>query len=752
MVGVSITLVTLPQPSESLGKAVEEVNSLSGNGRVNGGELNKLRDGLQKAVKWVEKDVKPGIRHYIGPIGRLATGLAEFVGYKNLNSSFYSGTDDWKITGSGIAPSNIATHRLCDATIAFTIGVLESLSKDRSIKNDMGNKQKGPGGFARVSEEVDKLEQVKGRGSNQKHFDAIIGKVKDNFKGQLKSVDSGGSNIGNKVGQYLDNVFKAVSCTANVTSQLQQLVTETKQTYDAKKLDSHISQVKNQLIPPGSQGFAKNILDAGTNAFRARLEYKTKYISLYAKNTNKDADWSRVDGNPTELQKCAKIFLGCLPLYYQALTYIYWGCHDKGGGWRNLTLGGGALRSYFDSQGLLPLYVDKSKRGAHIADSALKGFQEFGTAATSSFKDSNSSYVSFNEKLLGIVKREGSQNIHNTCPLSALYHGASCYFRYRQITNAKEASKSPKTIREMLCFLGALQFSPQYDAFDGYVAEYFKGILPNSQKNKDAELKLQVADSNIPSKRSSGGDDTLSAADIKEYLTASCAFSSSVLGLIQGPGASEKDSEPWLFELFCNSAFQFKYPSGAALLSKVSRYAYALQFQLLFLYQQCSNNGVKCGWQDCTYGRGINASGKSLQSHICLGFKCNGGSCDHKKGGTQCNHNKYDDTNGCGQSGSPSPLQAFITGALPSFGLSSSSTTNHMSDHPQGALCHNPMGFQANHLRSIGNGAAVYSVLKPICGNFSSPFRQLCEKLGCLTKRTPRSLRDIFGFTWHLNG
>ncbi|GIX61590.1 extracellular matrix-binding ebh, putative [Babesia caballi] len=63
------------------------------------------------------------------------------------------------------------------------------------------------------------------------------------------------------------------------------------------------------------------------------------------------------------------------------------------------------------------------------------------------------------------------------------------------------------------------------------------------------------------------------------------------------------------------------------------------------------------------------------------------------------------------------------------------------------------MGFQATHLRqNAANGARVYLVLKAICGNFSSPIRQLCEKLGCLSKRTPRTLGDMFGFTWHLKG
>ncbi|GIX62042.1 extracellular matrix-binding ebh [Babesia caballi] len=63
------------------------------------------------------------------------------------------------------------------------------------------------------------------------------------------------------------------------------------------------------------------------------------------------------------------------------------------------------------------------------------------------------------------------------------------------------------------------------------------------------------------------------------------------------------------------------------------------------------------------------------------------------------------------------------------------------------------MGFDATHLRQDpGTGNYILSTLRPICGDVSSPFRQLCEKLGCLTKRAPRTLGDLFGFMWHLNG
>ncbi|GIX61547.1 variant erythrocyte surface antigen-1 family protein [Babesia caballi] len=673
-----------------------------------------------------------------GLITSLAEGLQRFIGYKNGNNNH------GHITVAGIAPSNMATHRLCDATIAFTIGMLEGFKRHRAI-NANGNLNKvntviiklheqygkGTTGLAGLSSTVQS--QLANSGNQWPGLDGFVTDFIESFKTNITNLSDSADNVATKVGAYLKGVFQKWSSDGGngIEGKLKALVEafNSYNIYNPEKGNNQINAVAGALNPQA--GVVKPILTAGKNAFMDTLK-RANYTRMDYEASTK-IQWN---SDTTDVKTCAKIFMGCLPLYYQALTYIYWGCHANGGGWRNLTLAGGDLKSYFDSQGLLPSYVDKSKRGAHVAASALKGFEEF-QAAASSIKDSNSPYATFAQKLQENVGRN-SNNLTSNCPLSALFYGASCYFRYQQITKTQSAVSAPKTIREMLYFLAALQFSSAYENINGHIDT----LLTN---------QLDVADSS-----QKDPDNKLSADQLKEYLRASCAFSSSVLGLIQGPGASQK-SEPWLYELFCNSAFHFKYPSSrSTLFITVSNYAYALQFQLIFLYSMCGNIGLKCGWQECTYGSEIKGSGNSLQSHICSGFKCRDPSqCNHKKGGggTNCNHNNYNDTNGCGKSDeTPSPLQAFITGALPSFGLSSSSTPNHMSDHPQGALCHVPMGFQANHLRSIGNGAAVYSVLKSICGNFSSPLRQLCEKLGCLTKRTPRSLGDLFGFTWHLKG
>ncbi|GIX61994.1 extracellular matrix-binding ebh [Babesia caballi] len=102
------------------------------------------------------------------------------------------------------------------------------------------------------------------------------------------------------------------------------------------------------------------------------------------------------------------------------------------------------------------------------------------------------------------------------------------------------------------------------------------------------------------------------------------------------------------------------------------------------------------------------------------------------------------------------PLQAFLTDKLTGFSRGHpSSHSGHLAEC-SGYFCHVPMGFNPNDLRAAsgGNtqGSHISATLKAFCGGFNTPLRQLSEKLGCLTKRTPRTLGDLFGFTWHLNG
>ncbi|GIX64568.1 variant erythrocyte surface antigen-1 family protein [Babesia caballi] len=748
--------------------AISELTLVIGNGHVHGSVLQKLKEGLEKAVKWVEKDVEGGLfGNSPGPIGRLSDGLAGFIGYENISGSFF-GTDDWKITGTGIAPSNIATYRLCDATIAFTIGVLEKVREAKmtiSVNITSQNKEdinnvvsklhacygKGPKGLKDVSGEVKEKLDKNSFVRPSLGFRGFLEPMVQGFETLATQIDGQSQNpekVAEEIGEYLKKVFGNGTTwgSASANDAGNQLKTLAKKFSSGNKhytpfkdqggFHNEISKLSTYIkTDRTSPDYLKPVLESGKYAFMDTLK-KRNYESYYKGVTN----------DPINPSTHAKIFLGCLPLYYQALTYIYWGCHDNGGGWRNQTLAGGAMRFYFDSQGLLPLYVDKSKTGAHIADSALNKFSEFATAATS-LSAANSPYVKFTKELQKNVTTNGNQ-LSTKCPLSAVFYGASCYFQCQQITNAKHAVRAPKTIREMLYFLAALQFSPKYDSLQSHISGVFRTLLGKPSVMDDAQLSLPVADSGT-----SATGNTLSAADLKSHLLSTFIFIPGALGVMQGPGASEK-SEPWLYELFCNSAFQLKYSSGAALFSAISNYAYALQFQLTFLFHQCSIDMNKCGWNNCTYGSEIKGSDTQLSSHICPGLKCGGNSnCNHSNGNNQCKHNKYTDpTSSCGRGSNPSALQAFLTDGIQGMCRQHPGSSYHLSTCA-GPMCHVPMGFKAERLRqNPRTGNLISLTLQSFCGTSSSPLRQLSEKLGCLTKRTPRSLGDMFGFIWHLNG
>ncbi|GIX61589.1 variant erythrocyte surface antigen-1 family protein [Babesia caballi] len=470
-----------------------------------------------------------------GLIGKLGEGLQQFIGYEdkggvvqiqNGNKSITVG----KITGGGILPANIAKYQVCNAVLNFVIRFLEGLCGIKGVVDT--NKPD-------VLKVIGTLRKCVGTGHVPTGFKELVQKieekVKEGFDSKIKQRVSGPDGKLNTVFTALKGIIEMFqhehgtqevsSDSQNVTSYIDAVNTKllddgstnfmdlndslktlfsndaikpsSSQLDDSKPLNAgnltgyikyvttYADKVKSDIGNIKSQDKFKNyanaavftaVRDAAT-AFVAEIKEPIKYTSYYH-----DADWSNVSSQ--DQTKCAKIFLGCLPLYYQALTYIYWGCHENGGGWKDQTLAHGAMRSYFDSQGFLPLYVDKNKRGAHIADSALKGFSELQQGMSEATPPSPFTYSTFTKELLGIVKSGQPTKLSSTCPLSALFYGASCYFQCQQITNAKSAVHAPKTIREMLYFLAALQFSPQYDAFDGYVTEYFKAVTGNQSRWK----------------------------------------------------------------------------------------------------------------------------------------------------------------------------------------------------------------------------------------------------------------------------
>ncbi|GIX62504.1 uncharacterized protein BcabD6B2_19390 [Babesia caballi] len=477
-----------------------------------------------------------------------------------------------------------------------------------------------------------------------------------------------------------------------------------------------------------SAGQASEPLDPGDPGAGYKLTYH-RTLATWATQVE-----SGTGGDPgTNKKLCAKIFLGCVPLCFYGLSYLYWRCSDKGG-WKEMQLDGSAskgtdLKHFMDLMAFSAHWLNGAKKGSDVERVMKTSFSEFSTAA------SGQSYADFLKKFRSscLQKWQAPSTTANADNfLSGLYLCSTSYFRHQHQMKAATA-RTPSSIRSMLYWLSGLTMTPQF----GDLLDHFSTVVP-------ADFKVAISGSQ--------GPDTLSAHDMMGHLIKSSLSPSWILGTIQGPGNS---NNPLLHEIYSSS--EFSYPSSpSALLSKLADYAYALQFQLHFLYQQCQNDyRVGCGWRDCRFGSDINATGNPVPSHICQGYNCTDISkCKHNGSdtATQCNHNKNGDPT-CGKGSTPSPLQAFITDNLKGFRLHASERSSHMSQHLPGSTCHIPMGFKSADLRkNPAAGGNLYSALRPFCGGFNTPLRQLSEKLGCLTKRTPRTLGDLFGFTWHLNG
>ncbi|GIX62512.1 variant erythrocyte surface antigen-1 family protein [Babesia caballi] len=499
----------------------------------------------------------------------------------------------------------------------------------------------------------------------------------------------------------------------------------------------------------------------------------------------------------------AKIFLGCVPLCFYGLSYLYWRCSlgYLNGGWKTLQLtfkgvGDPALKNYMVGMGykaselsgiigqtvvqnVMKDKFEDFKEGISTAGKAASDRSEkekkakeklypltSPPAKTASSPPAKATYPEFLTRLSDDASSKISTQITNSAQshaLSILYHISYLYFRGRHIMLSKLPDfkpRPPSTIREMLYFLAALPFSPKHDTLNTHISNHFDSLVPTPLGDTDAERMIPVADSSKSYNHNSPGD-TLSAANLKEHLITTCTLSGGVLGIIQGTIESENSDEPWLYNLYSNSQFRFQYPAGTPLFKAIANYAYALHFQLTFLYKQCgSAYSRSCGWQACKYGADINASENST-SHICEGFTCTDLSiCKHghnnHRSGSSCNHNNGGAGKKCGTSGSNSPLQAFLTDKLIGFCLSDQpypSSPNHLANHPTGAMCHVKMGFVSKTLlKDAGTGNHIYSALSTFCGDAYGPLPQLSEKLGCLTKRVPRTLGDVFGFLWQLTG
>ncbi|GIX61866.1 variant erythrocyte surface antigen-1 family protein [Babesia caballi] len=640
-------------------------------------------------------------------IEQLADGLKTFIGYGG---------------GQGIAMVIDPLQQLRKGVLMFLYSFLGRLNSLNLNEVRMGKEG--------VSFEtaMHKVTQISQSGSSINNIPDVVA--------ALKKVDDlishkDGHTFSGVVSKYLKGVLNAVK--AQVPGKIDILCTHfptliTAYGNKSSDLDTKYSQVQqaNETLRtvPGQQP-AKALVSAvasGTPYLLKQLKadgYKSSY---------QGHNWNGI----TTTDKIAQIFLGCLPLYYYWLTHLYWKCslsHSQGG-WNTLTLSRAAFRNFIVSMGYNAMVLNTRTKGEQI----VTAFSNFKTEFSS--VKPHQSHTEFFASLDPWSKSVSDAKTH---PLTTLFLGASIYFTSQQSKrNATSKPTPPTSIREMLYWLCGLQFSPYYSDLKKQIEKH----IPDNG--------LPVADSAMNT-----SNNMITRDQMKGFLLSSCLSAPGLLGAIQGNAADskEREGEPWLYSLFCNT-MNLQYPSGSALFNTLANYTYALQFQLYFLYIQCRTNYSQTyGWQWCRYGQSALPNGKKseeLASWICKGSNCKDLSrCQHNS--DKCQHIKE-----CGTQGKASPLQAFLTDNLQGFHVAHQSATlspHHLDNHPPGSMCHVPMGF-ASALTTDTNatGWNIYYLLEHFCSGPKTPLRQLCEKLSSLTKRTPRTLGDLFGFMWHLNG
>ncbi|GIX61896.1 variant erythrocyte surface antigen-1 family protein [Babesia caballi] len=437
------------------------------------------------------------------------------------------------------------------------------------------------------------------------------------------------------------------------------------------QLESKLSEIKKDLTTDGNNGIINALAD-GLKKFKEGIQTSGSSSNVYQALNNSSLT--------SKVPKAGEIFLGCVPLCFYGLSYLYWRCSEKGGGWYGLTFTdptAPALKNFMVSMGFDTKQLKGERQGGtgqKVAE-ALQSFQELKSAVEnekSLTKFFSTIHSNFNEKL-----KEVSPPIVDTLKqhsLPAIFLCSSAYFKYKRTYGSTDSIPPPSTIRQMLYWLSGLLVSPNFSDLLKHIHSPFS----------DGPMPVAVSGSHEQQEK-------LSADDLAGHLITSCISSIQVLRSIQGRAVSD---EPLLHNVYCNSEFSYS-DYGSALFNALSDYTYALQFQLSFLYQQCSIGITNGGWYNCKFGNGVVANAKS---HICP-VKCTKGSgCRHGSNG--CNH-----ASECGQSGKLSPLQAFLTDNLRGFSLRPKSyigSPSHLENHPPGAICHVNMGFNADHLRSSG--------------------------------------------------
>ncbi|GIX61160.1 variant erythrocyte surface antigen-1 family protein [Babesia caballi] len=398
------------------------------------------------------------------------------------------------------------------------------------------------------------------KGKDGVYFDDAIGKVIDISQGSsrhkisdilqaLKNVHhlkekSNLKDLAQGLKNYLEGLLDKVSQESNVRSasdQVSTLRTDIGKLLDGLETQDDIFTLINQV---------KKSSDA-LNATKPRTYPASFLVEGVTKGTENMLIPLKTGGYKSSYQptqtwngsandgKIAQIFLGCLPLYYYWLTYLYWKCkqtRDQGGWeaqWFNGRGGGTDLKNFMVGHGYVADHLNGNK-ASEMIKTAFSGLTEL-TRATTTIQHSHTALLSALDNSLysALPSSHSSTATLNGHSLSALFHLCRTYFTGKQIINPVTERRSPTSIREMLYWLCGLQFSPHYSDIEKQI----EAFIP-------AQHGLPVADSGT-----SSPNNFITRDQMKGFLLSSCLSVPGVLGAIQG-NTADTENEPWLYSLF----------------------------------------------------------------------------------------------------------------------------------------------------------------------------------------------------------
>ncbi|ORM41966.1 uncharacterized protein BXIN_2220 [Babesia sp. Xinjiang] len=449
---------------------------------------------------------------------------------------------------------------------------------------------------------------------------------------------------------------------------------------------------------------------------------KDQYKSAYFER----ATWEEAKTTDKDGTLCARIFLGCLPVLFSGLSYLYWQCGIQSSRWDQggsvaIDNTNNALGIFFQCCGYETNRLNSLMYASGEQDKSIKKLLD-GTSGNG-FQEFKASGVNVEDEYSKYIKQVLNKTDATKHPLSSLYICSTYYFQHQQ-TKQENCTRTPSTIREMLYWLMALPYSSVFQQLS----------------NNSSDIPKLLGKEKTPSITFINGSNstiTFKLSTIPSYLLPPCFYAGFTLMTIQGTlnGLKTDTEKPQLnlHSIYSNSHFKFNYPDNPSdWFNELWNVVYQLMTQLLFLSDTCGwCIGRGCGWLWCQYASGIKYD--NVHSWICTADSCNG---DHNDG--NCSQtDAAAHTTACGQNGTSSPLQACLYDKLDGFGNPKMGFNGYMSKFPQPRY-----------------GKLLTEMLIPFVDDKSREKASLYNALlTCysVTLRIPRSTGDLFSFFYNFS-